>query len=132
MELQTSRQANELSALFHHTGGDIELPKPFERDIFLFDTHVAGVMHVEGFEKIESQLMRGDELAFHREPHNAFDAEAIRIETKEGQKIGYIPKKDNIIFARLMDAGKLLFAKIQSKERKGKWTRIEIGVYLKE
>ena len=45
---------------------------------------------------------------------------------------GYIPRQDNVIFARLMDAGKLLFGKISSKEIIGSWVKIGIKVYLHE
>ena len=31
-----------------------------------------------------------------------------------------------------MDAGKLLFGKITSKEMKGKWLKLEMGIYLKD
>ena len=44
--------------------------------------------------------------------------------------IGYVPEKDNIIFARLMDAGKMLAAKIKDIEKKGSFTKIAIGIYL--
>jgi hypothetical protein len=44
-------------------------------------------------------------------------------------KIGYVPKQDNVIFARLMDAGKVLFGRIVSKEKKGTWVRIDIKVF---
>ena len=47
-------------------------------------------------------------------------------------KIGYVPKEDNIVFSRLMDAGKLLFGKITAKALKGKWLKINIGIYLHE
>jgi hypothetical protein len=47
-------------------------------------------------------------------------------------KIGYVPKQDNAIFARLIDAGKFLFGKITSKEKKGSWVRIYIKVFLHE
>ena len=30
-----------------------DLSNPFERDIYLFDTYVAGTTHVEGIEEIE-------------------------------------------------------------------------------
>ena len=43
----------------------------------------------------------------------------------DGVKIGYIPQKDNIIFARLMDAGKLLLEKLRKKKRR------EIGCELR-
>ena len=54
------------------------------------------------------------------------------IRTQNGIKIGYIPKANNLIFARLMDAGKLLFGKIESKEMRETWLRIEIKVYLQD
>ncbi|MFR0795755.1 MAG: HIRAN domain-containing protein [Oscillospiraceae bacterium] len=54
------------------------------------------------------------------------------IKTVDGVKIGYVPKQDNVIFARLMDAGKLLFGKITSKEKKGSWVKIYIKVFLHE
>ena len=32
----------------------------------------------------------------------------------DGEKLGYIPKRDNDIFCRLMDAGKILHARVYS------------------
>ncbi len=40
--------------------------------------------------------------------------------------------EDNIIFSRLMDAGKLLFGRITNKEVKGKWVKIDIRIFLHE
>ena len=45
-------------------------------------------------------------------------------------KLGYVPEKDNIVFARLMDAGKLLAAKITKITKRGSFTQISIGIYL--
>lgn len=45
-------QSSVLAAL-HGKNGEISLPKPFERDIFLFDTYVAGTTHIEGMEELE-------------------------------------------------------------------------------
>lgn len=121
-----------LIGLIHSENGEISIPKPFERDIFLFDTYVAGTTHIEGIEELEPHMNEGDKLDFFREPDNRYDAQAIMIKTLNGVKIGYVPKQDNVIFARLMDAGKLLFGKISKKEKKGSWVRIEIQVYLHE
>lgn len=54
------------------------------------------------------------------------------IKNSDGIKIGYVPKADNVIFARLMDAGKLLFSRITSKEMQGAWLKIGIKVYSQE
>ena len=58
--------------------------------------------------------------------------EAIVIKTAAGAKIGYVPRQDNVIFARLMDAGKLLFGRISQKKKKGTWVKIGIKVFLHE
>lgn len=121
-----------LVGLLHGKNGEISIPKPFEKDIFLFDTYVAGTTHIEGIEELELHLNVDDRLAFFREPDNRYDKQAIVIKTVDGVKIGYVPKQDNVIFARLMDAGKLLFGKITSKEKKGSWVKIYIKVFRHE
>lgn len=113
-------------------GGGLTLPKPYERDIYLFDTHVAGTAHVEGIEELEPHLNIDDRLDFFREPDNKYDKKAIVIKNSNGVKIGYVPEKDNVVFSRLMDAGKLLFGKITKKEMKGKWLKMEIKIFLHE
>ena len=35
-------ESGELISLLYSKDGNLTIPKPFERDIFLFDTHVAG------------------------------------------------------------------------------------------
>ncbi len=49
---------------------------------------------------------------------------------EDGKKLGYVPEKDNIIFARLMDEGKLFKAKISKITQKGSFTQISVGIYL--
>jgi len=124
--------SHELVGLLHAHGGDISLPLPFERDIFLFDTHVAGTSYVDGIEELEPQLNIGDKLNFFRETDNPHDARAIVIRNDGGSKLGYVPRVDNVVFSRLMDAGKLLFGRISSKEMQGKWLKIEIKIFLHE
>lgn len=73
-----------------------------------------------------------DRLSFYREPDNQADDMAIVVKNADNTKIGYVPKKDNVIFARLMDAGKLLFGKVKAKELHGKWVKIYIDIFLHE
>ena len=124
--------AGGLAGLLHGAGGAIAIQKPFARDIFLFDTFVAGTTHIEGIEELAKYLNVDDRLNFLREPDNPYDPKAIVIKTVNGVKIGYVPKNDNVVFSRLMDAGKLLFGKIVSIETKGNWVKISIGIYLHE
>ncbi len=121
-----------LVGLLHGQNGGLTIPKPFERDIFLFDTYIAGTTHIEGIEELEPHLNIDDKLDFFREPDNLYDKKAIVIKNTDGVKIGYVPREDNAVFSRLMDAGKLLYGKITAKDMKGKWLRIKIGIYLHE
>ena len=123
---------NELIQYLFSKESGLGLPKPYERDIFLFDTVVAGTTHIENIDAIGSSLHEGDKLVFYREPDNPHDPQAIRIETIHEKKIGYIPQQDNVVFSRLMDAGKLLFGKVTDKEMRGNWLRIKINIYLHE
>ncbi len=120
-----------LMGLMHGQGG-LTIPKPFEHDIFLFDSHIAGTTFIEGIEELEPHLKIDDRLDFFREPDNPYDKKAIVIKNTDGVKVGYVPREDNVIFSRLMDAGKLLFGKITYKEMKGKWLNIKIKIYLHE
>ena len=120
-----------LAGLLH--GGDIPaVPAPFERDIFLFGTYVAGTTHITGIMELEPHLNVGDRLTFLREPDNPHDSYAIRINNADGVKLGYVPRADNPVFARLMDAGKLLFGRITSKEITGNWLKLGLSVFLHE
>jgi hypothetical protein len=130
-ELIKSKDSGIIS-LLRDKDGNIAIPKPFEREIFLFDCHVAGTSHIEGIDEIVLLLNEGDRLDFFREPDNPHDKRAIAITNYDGIKIGYVPKADNIVFSRLMDAGKLLFGRINSKKKYQSWQKIDIKIYLLE
>jgi hypothetical protein len=51
---------------------------------------------------------------------------------EKGVQIGYVPRSDNSIISRLMDAGKIILAKISKKEQVEGWLKISIDVYLHE
>lgn len=127
-----NRNQGDLFRYLLNSETGIEIPKPFERDIYLFDTYVAGTAYIEGIDAIAGQLQVGDRLVFYREPENEYDSQAIRIETLKQEKIGYVPRQDKVIFSRLMDSGKVLFAKVIEKEERGNWVKISIQIYLHE
>lgn len=106
--------------------------KPFQRDILLFDTHIAGTTHIEGMDELEKHIHIGDRLEFYRQQDNPYDTNAIEIRNDTNVKLGYVPKADNIVFSRLMDAGKLLYGKVISKEILDNWVKIRIEIYLHE
>lgn len=106
-----------------------DLIKPLTREIHLFDSFIAGTSYLKDPGVLEKASV-GDTLTLQRESGNMFDSNAIMILNESGEKYGYVPEKDNMIFARLMDAGKLLTAKIKNIQPKGTFTMISIGIYL--
>ena len=126
--------ANELTM---NTGGVVALSaekgladmiKPLQREIHLFDTYVAGTTYLKDKSVLEDAAP-GDRLILQRED-NKFDDKAILVLNEEKKKLGYVPEKDNVVFSRLMDAGKLLTAKIVNKEQKGTFTQIQMSIFL--
>lgn len=110
-------------------GGLSEVIKPLSREIYLFDTYVAGVSHLQD-KSVLDEIKVNDQLILRREDHK-FDDKAIMLMTKSGKKLGYVPEKDNVIFSRLMDAGKLLTAYIRLiKVRSIDYQQISIAIYL--
>lgn len=105
-----------------------ELIKPLTNEIHLFDSFVAGTTHLKD-QSVLTEISVGSKLSLRRED-NKFDDNAIMLFAENGKKVGYVPEKDNIIFARLMDAGKLLSATVTGIEKKGSFTQIRIGIYL--
>jgi hypothetical protein len=106
------------------------VPMPFSHEVFLKECHVAGTMHVDDVLYKTKSVDVGAQLVLKREPANGYDELAIRVETAAGERIGWVPKKHNDVLARLMDAGKMLAAKIKEIEKKGSFTKIAIGIYL--
>lgn len=128
----TRTEKKDLVSLFHGNQGYPAVPQLFERDIFLLGTYIAGTFYIENMDEIEPGLREDDRLNLFREPENPYYKHAIVVKTISGEKLGYIPRKDNLIFSRLMDAGKMLLARIVSKEKQGKSVEIRIKVFLHE
>ena len=106
-----------------------KLIKPLQNEIHLFDSFIAGTTHLED-ESVLEKLQVGDKLLFRRDPNNRFDDKAILVLNKDKEKLGFIPEKDNTVFARLMDAGKMLGGKVTEIKQKGSFTQIAMGIYL--
>ena len=64
---------------------------------------LAGFVYYDGH-KVWERMRRGDRLALVRDPANAYDANAIRLEW-QGHMLGYVPRRDNADLARQMDHG---------------------------
>ncbi len=120
---------NDDLAVLTQAKGIGDVLKPLLKEIHLFDTYIAGTTHLKD-KTVLDEIEVGQKLDLKREI-NKFDEKAIMLITEDGKKVGYVPEKDNIIFSRLMDAGKLLSAKVTDmKERMGDFMQISIGIYL--
>ncbi len=120
-----------LLALIHGSFGKDGALMPFAREIMLVECQIAGTSHRD-VKTIEPTLAPGVLLVLKREPGNVHDPLAIMIFNEAGAHLGYVPRAKNEALARLMDAGKLLFAKLESKDWQGDWLRVEVRVYLRD
>ena len=99
------------------------------RRIELQRSPVAGFQYHRG-ESVWSNLRAGDGVTLVREPNNAFDPRAVRIDW-HGNKLGYVPRTDNAAVSHLLDHGHGVSAEIVSlKESDNPWDRIDFAVYL--
>lgn len=105
-----------------------EILKPLVSEIHLFDTNVAGTAYLQDVTPLYA-VKAGDRLTLKRE-NNRYDEKAILVLDSQGRKLGYVPEKDNIVFSRLMDAGKLLIARVSSVKDMEYFFRIAISIYL--
>jgi hypothetical protein len=76
---------------------------------------LAGFVYYEG-QAIWDQMKSGDRLTLVREPDNAHDANAVRLEW-QGHMLGYVPRRDNADLARQMDHGARVEARITELQR---------------
>ena len=125
-ELTEHKGSEIISAMSQQ--GIAEMLKPLIDEIHLFDTYVAGTSHVKDKTVLE-EIKVDDRLNLMRED-NKFDDNAIVVLTENGKKLGYVPEKDNVIFARLMDAGKRLVGKIKKIDDVSGFMKISLGIYL--
>lgn len=118
----------EAVALIQNGGLDSVI-RPLTQEIHLFDTYIASTSLLKD-QTVLQEIKIGDRLTLQRE-ENKFDDKAIVILTGRGKKIGYVPEKDNAVFSRLMDAGKLLVAYIRNVQKRSiDYQQISIGIYL--
>jgi hypothetical protein len=92
--------------------------KPEEQRTVIYSGYLAGISYYE-LKNVYHFLSEGQRLTLRREPSNSYDQNAISIWFHE-HKLGFIPKKDNMVIANLMDGYFELTASI-SKIKKEKF-----------
>lgn len=111
-----------------------DLLAPFQQEIFLLECPVAGTTHVGDIKSKTKDLAEGDTLSLLRDPENKYDPLAIAVYTAKKERIGWVPQRQNTVLSRLMDAGKLLYAKVSFKEIvEGRtWVDMRMKLYMRD
>ena len=98
-----------------HNGTPITVPE--RREIYLKYVKIAGWNYREDIEAAFNELEPGTRLTLRREPTNEHDELAIKVLSPSGIMIGYVPRRNNAVIARLMDIGKDFYAVLTPRER---------------
>lgn len=107
-----------------------EYLKPMSRDILLFNTKIANIYKLKNKEPLLN-LKIGEKLFFKRK-ESKYEDNLIVINNQNNELVGYVPEVDSAIFARLMDAGKMLFAVVKNISHTNSVPLIEIEIYLQD
>ena len=100
-----------------------------ESHILLQDSPLAGFQYHQG-KALWAEMKVGDRLDLIREPENRHDTRAVRVEWR-GQKLGYVPRRENADIARLIDNGSSLEARItRLTESRDPWQRVRFEIVL--
>ena len=103
--------------------------QPFAREIFVLNEFVAGTSYCNNIDEVIDQVTPGTSLKLRRDPDNELDEYAVGIFIGT-TRIGWIPMKDNLVIARLMDAGKAFTCKVVKVTNLGTWWRINVSIYM--
>lgn len=97
--------------------------------ILLQASPLAGFQYYHG-KQVWGEMREGDALELVREPDNAHDPRAVRVEW-HGIKLGYVPRRENEAVARLLDRGSRLEARItRLVKSRNPWQRMLFEVYV--
>ena len=129
----------EISTVLYSPMG-LSFERAFSRQIFLEEVNIAGVTHIKKIKSYVKKLKVGDRLTLLREPKNEYDELAIVVKDEKGHKLGYVPRRCNSVVARLMDAGKQVYAIIDDIDMDEEdnvvmvtgipWNLVKIAIYM--
>lgn len=106
--------------------------KPVLNSIYLLTVPIAGLFYTDDINNLIDDLSVDDQLILEREPDNEHDKYAILVNDSYGEKLGYIPRENNKIIARLMDAGKNIYGKVKEIKDEDKYDRVMIDVFMED
>lgn len=124
----TTAQQSTVIDILHTNSSGISI-NPFEKEIFLKSFLVSGTQFGEDLRALSVKISKGTEIKFIRELDNG-DEFSIRVEGI-GRKLGYVPASVNEIPAHLMDAGKMIFGKVNRCSLSYSGVDILVDMYMK-
>lgn len=120
----------DTSLIIKNTQDMNEYLKPMSRDIYLFTTKIANTYKLK--DKAPLLSLEIKEKLFFKRGESKYEDNQIIIYNKNGDVVGYVPEVDSMVFARLMDAGKMLFAVVKSISHTASVPLIEIDIFLQD
>jgi hypothetical protein len=120
-------RAAALALLF---AGAQALAQQTEVRMLVQSSPLAGFRYYDA-KQIWDDMEVGDALTLVREPHNAYDSNAVRVEWR-GRKLGYVPRNENRAVSFHMDRGGAVEARISKlQEHRNPRQRIEFEVLVR-
>jgi hypothetical protein len=118
------------TALAAVAAGATALAQPTEVRMLVQSSPLAGFRYYDA-KQVWDDMRIGDALTLVREPANAYDSNAVRVEWR-GHKLGYVPRADNRAVANHMDRGGQIEARISRLQPTRKPSqRIEFEVMVR-
>jgi hypothetical protein len=100
------------------------------KKILLQNSFVAGLQFTE-YSLLAKDIDAGDRFSLKREPDNKYDPNAVAIILAPSIRVGYIPKGQNELVARLLDEFVSLETVVTQHDLKAAFqTRLQIAIYL--
>lgn len=130
MSSQSLIRAEEITRqLMRASMGEKASALPFAEDIYLTTVSIAGMCFYD-VDTILPNIKEDDALILRRNPKNNHDGYAIEVRTVHGQIIGHIPRSENRVLARLMDAGKRLTGFVKKGDNDAYWAELSVKILM--
>lgn len=118
-ELALKEEKGSVDALLH----------PLKREILLFEGNLAGTYKLADHTALLA-LREGERLEF-RYNQSKYDKTAVQVFSSLGQ-VGYVPESDEVVFNRLLGAGKSLFGKVTKTDFSRAFPIVSFSIYLED
>jgi len=108
-----------------------EAPESRFKKTDLLDFVVAGTTFCKEFDKSDEDFVKDGMTLIVKREDNKHDANAIALYVGD-VRIGYVPKNQNPVLAKLLDAGKILIARVISAHYNEGWEKINARISMIE